>query len=322
MGVALRQVSPAAEEIFHLADHISGLPIGDLCARGPLTDLTRTSVAQMAVVATSLAAAAYLRELVGDHPEIIAVAGHSVGELTAMCWAGCFDLPTTLRLVNQRGRLMERESSTIDGTMVAIVGMGREELESICAEVSGGSDGQAQVANLNAPGQVVLSGARRAVAAAAERALATGARRAIPLAVSGPFHSAYMHGPAQEFERFVSAISIDEPRVPIVLNTTARPSRDVAVLRSELSRQIERPVLWDDSLRTLHSMGCSVFVELGPGSVLAGLVRRTLPEAIAIAAGNPEAINTLANELPTAHRGSEHSTPTNSGSRPRDESGP
>lgn len=302
MGVALRQVSPAADEIFRLADHISGLPIGDLCAQGPLSDLTRTWVAQIGVVATSLAAAAYLRELVGNPGEITAVAGHSVGELTAMCWAGCFDAPTTLELVNQRGQLIERESSTIDGTMVAILGMGREQMESICAEVSNGSDGQAQVANLNAPGQVVVSGARRAIAAATERALATGARRAIPLAVSGPFHSVYMRRPAQEFERFVKSISINEPGVPIVLNTTARPTREVAVLRGELSRQIESPVLWEDSLRTLFGMGCGMFVELGPGSVLAGLVRRTLPAAAVIAAGNPETISTVANQLRPAHR--------------------
>jgi hypothetical protein len=159
-----------------------------------------------------------------------------------------------------------------------------------------------QVANLNAPGQVVLSGARRAIAAARERALAAGARRAIPLAVSGPFHSVYMRRPAQEFERFVSSISINEPRVPIVLNTTARPTREVAVLRGELSKQIERPVLWEDSLRSLFSMGCGVFVELGPGSVLAGLVRRTLPEATTIAAGSPETIRTVADQFRPAHR--------------------
>ncbi|MPZ15618.1 MAG: acyltransferase domain-containing protein, partial [Chloroflexi bacterium] len=153
MGTALRRVSPAADRWFRLADELTGLPIGDLCANGPLATLTRTDVAQTAVVVTSLAAASHLEELLGGPPAVGGAAGHSVGELTAMCWAGALDPATTLRLVHARGKLMQRDAERCDGTMVAVLGLEAAELIGVCADVSTQMPGAVSVANFNAPGQ-------------------------------------------------------------------------------------------------------------------------------------------------------------------------
>jgi [acyl-carrier-protein] S-malonyltransferase len=253
----------------------------------------RTSVAQPAIVATSLAAAAYLQELIGGPPTCI-TAGHSVGELAAMCWAGALDVETALRLVYERGQLMERDSASVDGTMVAVLGLTRAQLEPICQDASTSGDGTAQVANCNAPGQVALSGERAAIERASTAAVAAGARRVLPLSVGGPFHSVYMQAAAQAFKNTVDAAHIEQPRVPVILNTSAIASADPRVLREELSAQITRPVLWEDSVNTLAAMGCDTFLELGAGKVLAGLVRRTLPEATVLSAGSPETIREAA----------------------------
>jgi len=302
MGARLREASPAAERLFVLAEQITGLPLRELCTSGPAAALTRTSVAQTAVVATSLAAAAHLQEVVGSMPHACAVAGHSVGELAAMCWAGALDIETVLRLVHERGRLMERDSAGVDGTMVAVLGLDRSELERICSDVSSTKEGTAEVANCNAPGQVVLSGERTAIQRASERALAAGARRVLPLVVGGPFHSAYMKGASRDFRAAAASARIERPRIPIVLNTTATATDDIEDLRNELPTQITHPVLWDDSVRALAVMGCTTFLELGAGQVLSGLLRRTLPGATALAAGTPDAVASAA-ELFTAETG-------------------
>ncbi len=294
MGTALRQASPAVEKIFELAEDLSGLPLRRLCDEGPLPELTRTSIAQIAVVVVSLAAAQHLEEVLGRRPEVAAVAGHSVGELAAYCWAGVLEPETTIKLVHQRGQLMERDSSQADGTMVAVLNLDAESLRGICAEASGKAGASVEVANLNAPGQVVLSGDRAAIAVATELATAAGARRVIPLTVGGPFHSRYMKTAAKDFRDIVSQADFHQPSIPIVLNTTAAATTDIDALRAELPLQVTSPVLWEDSLHTLADMGCATFVELGPGQVLSGLVRRTLPDARSIAAGTPDAISAVA----------------------------
>jgi [acyl-carrier-protein] S-malonyltransferase len=290
MGTALCKASPAAEQIFQLAEDVTGLPLRKLCEEGPLTELTRTSVAQIAVVAVSLATAAHLEELLGHPPEATGVAGHSVGELAAYCCAGTLDVETTIRLVHQRGQLMERDSAQVDGTMVAVLNLDADRLQAVCADASAQSGSTVQVANHNAPGQVVLSGNRAAIAAASDIATAAGARRVIPLAVGGPFHSRYMDAAARDFRTLVAEVIFRPPHTPIVLNTTAGGTTDIDLLRDELSVQITSPVRWEDSLHTLVGMGCDTFIELGPGQVLTGLVRRTLPEARTYAAGSPEAL--------------------------------
>ena len=297
MGVALRRSSAAAENIFRLAEEVSGLPLRKLCEEGPLSELTRTNVAQVAVVAASLAAAACLEELVGRRPEIEAVAGHSVGELAAYCWAGALDAETALRLVQRRGELMERDSAALDGTMVAVLNLDAHQLERICAAASASTGMTVEIANLNAPGQVVLSGTRTAVALASELATAEGARRVVPLAVGGPFHSRHMSTAARDFKEAVEQAGFHRPHTPVVLNTTAAATTDIGALRDELSVQITSPVRWEDTLRSLAALGCATFIELGPGQVLTGLVRRTLPGAQAVAAGTPETIASISQQF-------------------------
>jgi [acyl-carrier-protein] S-malonyltransferase len=293
MGVALRAASRAAEHVFLAAEEITGIRLRELCETGPAEELTRTSVAQPAIVATSLATAAHLKEILGFNP-VAPSAGHSVGELAAMCWTGALDLEATLALVHERGRLMERDSAAVDGTMVAVLGLTRADLETICNDVTGSSDEKVQVANCNAPGQVALSGERAAIERASQAAMAAGARRVLPLSVGGPFHSVYMEAASTAFKNAVAAARIDRPRAPVVLNTTATASDDPRILRDELSTQITRPVLWEDSVLALAAMGCDTFLELGAGKVLSGLVRRTLPEATVLSAGTPETIQEAA----------------------------
>ena len=294
MGTALRSASRPADEVFQLAEDVTGLPLRTLCDEGPLADLTRTSVAQVAVVAVSLAAAAYLEELLGRPPRFGAVAGHSVGELAAYCCAGALDVESTLHLVHRRGQLMERDAEDVDGTMVAVLNLDPARLARICVEAGERTGAGVEVANLNAPGQTVLSGARAAIAVASEMATAAGARRVIPLAVGGPFHSQYMEAAAADFKQAVSDVSFRTPHTPIVLNTTAEPTTDVEALRDELPRQITSPVRWEESIRTLARMGCLTFVELGSGQVLSGLARRILPEGQVVTAGVPDAVVAVA----------------------------
>jgi len=297
MGVALRSVSPAADVLFQTSDRTTGLPISALCADGPLAELTRTDAAQVAVVVTSMAAAVVLEEQLGGRPEVLAVAGHSVGELAAMWWAGALDTETALHLVHERGRLMARDSAACDGSMAAILGLDDATLDSICATASAKSAGSVQVANLNAPGQVVLSGDRAALAAASELAKGAGARRVLPLTVGGPFHSVYMEQAARDFRNIVASVNIKKPTTPIVLNTSAEPTTDPDLLREELSSQITSPVRWEASLQKLADMGSDQFLELGPGQVLTGLVRRTVAAAAATAAGTPESLQSARHDL-------------------------
>jgi [acyl-carrier-protein] S-malonyltransferase len=294
MGSSLREISSRAEALFLLADRVTGLPISSLCADGPKEALTQTDVAQTAIVVTSLAAAAVLEETLGaPPPSVLAVAGHSVGELTALCWAGALDLETTLRLVCDRGRLMGRDSAASNGTMAAVLGLEEARLDEICREAST-AEATVQIANVNAPGQIVLSGERRAIEAASKLALAAGARRVLPLAVGGPFHSRYMEAASRDFGTLVRSARFTAPRVPVVLNTSAQPTTDPRAIAEELAVQIVSPVRWEATLHRLAGLGCSTFVELGPGQVLTGLVRRTLPEAQATSAGTAESIAEMA----------------------------
>jgi [acyl-carrier-protein] S-malonyltransferase len=292
MGAPLCAASAAAREIFALADRVTGLPVTDICTTGTLEELTRTEYTQLSVVTTSLAAAACLEEQLGRRPEVRGAAGHSVGELAAMAWAGAVSYQDALQLVAERGRLMAEASSRVDGTMAAVIGLTAEQLEAICAAAST-AGGLVQVANLNAPDQVVLSGQRQAVEEASSRAREAGASRVLPLAVSGPFHSAYMGDAAAAFAKLCASVSFSDARCPIVLNTSARPESAAQALAAELAAQIPIAVRWSESLQKLSAMGCDTFVEIGPGRVLSGLVRRTLPGADTLAAGSPEAMEPL-----------------------------
>ncbi len=278
MGVDLRQRSARARALFDLADRLTGLPITRLCAAGPLERLTATEVAQPAVVATSLAALAVLEEELGDAVRPAAVAGHSVGELAACVAAGTLDAEVALRLVQVRAQAMAAACALVDGTMAAVLGLEEAPLRAACAEASR-DEGTVEVANLNAPGQLVISGERTAVERASALARAAGARRILPLNVGGPFHSAYMRPAAERLNRALESAPVRDARVPLVANVTAREISAADDVRAELGRQLTAPVRWVDALHRLAALGCDCFLEVGPGQVLAGLVKRTLPDA-------------------------------------------
>jgi [acyl-carrier-protein] S-malonyltransferase len=278
MGVDLRQASPRAREVFELAETITGLPIIRVTEHGPETELTATEVAQPALLATSLAALAVLNERTAGDWKPLAVAGHSVGELAACVAAGALQPDEAIRLVNARAQSMAAACQAVDGTMLAVLGLEAEPLRAIC-EAASGPDGSVEVANLNAPGQLVISGERRAVERAAEQARAAGARRVVPLKVGGPFHSVYMRSAVEQMKAALRATPPRGADVPLVANVSAEPIQSAQDLTTELATQVCSPVRWTDSLHRLQALGCDRFLEVGPGSVLAGLVKRTLPSA-------------------------------------------
>ncbi|MGI9147916.1 MAG: ACP S-malonyltransferase [Chloroflexota bacterium] len=276
MGTDLKQRSADARRLFGLADEITGLPISRLCAEGPLERLTDTDVAQPAVVTTSLAALAVLREECGVNPG--AVAGHSVGELAAYVAAGVLDAESALRLVQVRAQAMAAACATVDGSMAAVIGLDEAALRAACTGASQAGS-SVEVANLNAPGQLVVSGDRGALDRMAESARAGGARRVLPLKVGGPFHSAYMRPAADVLRHALRTTPICRAAIPVVLNATAQATQATHELRHELSVQLYSAVRWIETLQRLAELGCDRFLEVGPGNVLAGMVRRTLPEA-------------------------------------------
>jgi [acyl-carrier-protein] S-malonyltransferase len=277
MGTDLRAHSAAAQRLFDLADEVTGLPITRLCAEGPLERLTETDVAQPAVVTTSLAALAILHQ---RHPDArpAAVAGHSVGELSAYVAADVLDEQSALRLVHARAQAMAQACAAVDGGMAAVIGLELDPLRAACAAAS--VDGSTvEVANLNAPGQLIVAGARDALSRLADLAKAAGARRIMPLNVGGPFHSVYMRPAAEALGRALAATEFRPASVDVVVNSTAQVTRLPGTLREELAVQVYSPVRWIETLQQLGHLGCDRFLEVGPGTVLAGMVRRALPEA-------------------------------------------
>ena len=275
MGVDLIAASAEAARLFEMADRATGLPITRLCAEGPLERLTETDVAQPAVVTTSLAALAVLRSSV--ELGFNAVAGHSVGEYAACVAAGVLDAQAALKLVHLRAQAMAAACARVDGGMAAVIGLDQDALEAACQTASHNGS-SVELANLNAPGNLIVSGARDALERVGVSARAAGARRVLPLNVGGPFHSVYMRPVAEALSAALAGVDFRAAHVPVVLNVSAESAREPEQLRQELVVQVYSPVRWIESLRRLAAMGCDRFIEVGPGNVLSGLVRRTLPD--------------------------------------------
>lgn len=310
MGADVYQASPAARRVFALADEALGFSLSTLCFEGPETALRETINTQPAIVATSLALLAALQESAGAGPSAadplhgplvpVFVAGHSVGEYAAVAASGALGVADALRLVRERGRLMHEEGLRCPSGMAAVLGMDSATLESICAEATekaraklSASDlaehpgaGRVVVANDNAPGQIVISGERSALALAMELARVQGAKRVVPLAVSGAFHSPVMAPAADALTVAVAAAPIVEPRTPIVANITAEPITTATDLRRELAQQIVSPVQWTRTVENLAANGIETFVEIGAGQVLAGLIKRIAKGATILSVGS------------------------------------
>jgi [acyl-carrier-protein] S-malonyltransferase len=283
MGKALADAFPVCRDTFAEADEALGEPLSRLIFEGPEDRLMLTENTQPAILAVSTAACRLL-ESRGLTPAF--VAGHSVGEYSANVAAGTFGFGDALRIVRRRGRYMQEAVPVGEGAMAAILGLDAAKVAQACAESAGGDI--VSPANLNGAGQVVIAGARDAVRRAGERAKALGARRVIPLPVSAPFHCAMMKPAEDRLAPELRALSIQNPRVPVVANVDAEPKRAAAAAIEALVQQVSAPVRWEAVVGRLASEGVTTYVEVGPGSVLSGLVRKIHREATAVSFGSPE----------------------------------
>lgn len=291
MGKSLADASPAARSVFAEADDLLGFRLSALCWHGPEETLTDTVNAQPALVATSLAALRALEERLGPTPPAY-LAGHSLGEFSALVAAGALTFADGLRLVRERGRLMKAAGERSPGAMAAVLGLEAEALAEVCREASAsaGSGRTVVVANDNCPGQLVISGDNAALDRALELARARGARRAVKLPVSIAAHSPLMAQASAEFSAAVAAVGFGPPRAPVIGNVSARPLTDAAAIRAELTAQLTSPVRWADSVRYMLAQGVDTFVELGSKDVLTGLLKRIDARAVGVAVGAPEAL--------------------------------
>ena len=274
MGRALAEECPECRAVFDEADAALGEPLSRLCFDGPEERLTLTENTQPAILTVSVAAARLL-ESRGIRPAF--VAGHSLGEYSAHVAAGTFSFADAVRVVRRRGRYMQEAVPVGTGAMAAVLGLDAARVAQACAEAADGD--VVAPANLNAPGQVVIAGAAAAVARAGERAKALGAKRVIPLSVSAPFHCALMRPAEDRLAPDLRALLVRNPRVPVVANLDAALKTDGPAAIEALVGQVSAPVRWEDVVRRLASLGVRAYVEVGPGTVLSGLVRKIDREA-------------------------------------------
>ena len=271
MGRALAEAFPVCRETFDEADAALGEPLSRLCFEGPEERLQLTENTQPAILAVSVAACR-LAESRGVRAAF--AAGHSLGEYSAHVAAGTLSFADALRTVRRRGQYMQQAVPVGEGAMSAILGLDAGAVASACAEAAGESGRVVSPANLNAPGQVVIAGHHDAVARAGAVAKAKGAKRVIPLAVSAPFHCALMKPAEERLAPELRALAANDPRIPVVANVDAEPKRDARAAVEALIQQVSSPVRWDEVVRRLIAEGVTRFVELGPGTVLAGLIRK------------------------------------------------
>jgi [acyl-carrier-protein] S-malonyltransferase len=279
MGRDLYAASPAARAIFDQADATLGFPLARLCFEGPEETLTATENAQPALVTVSTALLAALGESVDVSSFVVRrssfVAGHSLGEYSALVAAGALDFATALRLVRRRGELM---AAADEGAMAAIIGLDEMPLEALCREASA-EGAPVVIANYNSPGQLVISGAAAAIEQACMLAKERGAKRALPLKVSAAFHSPLMRAAADGLAAAVADAPIADARVPVLSNVSAQPLTEALAIRRELVAQVTSAVRWIASVRRMADDGVDTFVEVGPGAVLTGLIKRIAPGA-------------------------------------------
>jgi [acyl-carrier-protein] S-malonyltransferase len=293
MGRALAEQSAGAREIYERADRALGWDVSDVCWEGPAERLNDTRQTQPCLVTTSLACLEALRESIaarGERLRPARVAGHSVGEYAALVAAGVVPLEEGLRLVALRGELMS--AAGVEGGMAAVIGLDRP---AVATAVSGIDE--LVVANDNAPGQVVISGSRAALAAAETPLAAAGARRTIRLNVSGPFHSPLMAGVGRSLARAFAETTWQDAEPPVVSNVTAEPVRAAASIRELLARQVSSPVEWVASVRRMVADGIDTFVECGPGAALTGMVKRIAPGARTLNVADPASVMAATEEL-------------------------
>ena len=283
MGRALADAFPICRDTFAEADAVLGEPLSRICFDGPEDRLTLTENTQPAILTVSIAAYRLLASR-GLSPAF--VAGHSLGEYSAHVAAETFSFADALAIVRRRGRYMQEAVPVGAGAMSAILGLDAAQVARACEEAAQGD--VVSPANINGGGQVVIAGGREAVARAGERARTLGARRVVPLAVSAPFHCAMMTPAADRLAPELRALRTRDPRVPVVANVDGEPKRDAAGAIEALVAQVSSPVRWEAVVRRLASEGVTTYVEVGPGSVLSGLVRKIHRDATVMSFGSPD----------------------------------
>lgn len=290
MGRDLAHAFAVARQTYDEADEVLGFSLSRLCFEGPEGELVLTRNTQPAILTTSIAVFRALGErgLVFD-----AVAGHSLGEWTALVAAGALRFRDAVRLTYLRGTYMQDAVSAGEGAMAAIMGLELSATQDVCARASQPGE-PVEPANLNGAGQIVISGQTVAVDRAITLAKAAGAKRAVKLAVSAPFHCSLMKPAAEQLAAALAGIEIAAPRVPVIANVTAQPTQDPAQIRELLIQQVTRVVRWEESVRTLAGMGITRAYELGSGSVLKGLVKRIAETIETQAIGEPHEVNAFA----------------------------
>lgn len=285
MGKALAEAFPVCRDTFAEADAALGFALSDVIFNGPAERLTLTEITQPAILTTSVAAYRLLASR-GVAPAM--VAGHSLGEYSAHVAAGTFAFADAVRIVHHRGQYMQEAVPVGSGAMAAILGGDEALVAQACAEAADGE--VVSPANLNAPGQIVIAGAAAAVARAGDRAKALGAKRVIPLQVSAPFHCALMQPAEARLAPELRAMAVQAPRVPVVANVDAQPRTDAPSAIEALIRQVSAPVRWEDCVRRLASDGATAYVEVGPGTVLSGLIRKIARDAVVLNLDSPDGL--------------------------------
>ncbi|GGG12248.1 ACP S-malonyltransferase [Paenibacillus aceti] len=270
MGKDLFDHAPDARRLFELADTKLGFPLTKLIFEGPEQELKQTANTQPALLTTSVVMYEALAAR-GIKPDY--VAGHSLGEYSALTAAGVLSFEDAVSIVRARGEFMEQAVPGGQGAMAAVLGGTREGLAELCADISRGGQ-LVELANVNCPGQIVVSGSKEGVGQVVERVKEIGAKRAIPLEVSGPFHSSLMQAAAERLGDKLNSMTLQDAQVPVVANVTAGPVGQASEIKRLLVEQVYSPVLWLDSITWLIEQGVDTFVELGPGSVLAGLIKK------------------------------------------------
>lgn len=286
MGYELYQSSSEAKQVFEEANQALQFPLSRICFEGPEEELRETINAQPAILTTSIAYLRAASELNGTTKPAF-VAGHSLGEYTALVAANVLEFADAVRIVRERGRLMHEAGRSKPGGMAAIIGLDEASLEEVCLETG------AQIANVNCSGQIVISGSRETLARSMDLAKTRGARRVVPLQVSGAFHSVLMEPAVAGMAQAISQVSFQPPEVPIVANSTAKPVTTADEVRGELIRQLCHCVQWQSSVEYMAEVGVSTFIEIGPGQVLSGLIKRINNELQVLNMSDVESIKAI-----------------------------
>jgi [acyl-carrier-protein] S-malonyltransferase len=286
MGKALCDAHPNLKQVYEEASSVLGYDVATLCFEGPAEKLNLTEHTQPALLVSSIAA---LRALEPAGVAPLAVAGHSLGEYTALVAAGGVSYRDAVGIVQKRGRYMSEAVAPGTGLVAALLGLAGDVVKDICREAS--AVGVVQAANFNSPGQVVIAGEKAAVERAIEIAKTKGCKKAIPLPVSVPVHTPLMQKAADRLAQDLAVVKWSDLKMPLINNAEAKPIRAAAEVQPSLVRQLPSSVLWEDSIKKMAAMGVTMFVEIGPGAILTGLIKRILPDAVTMNVNDPKSLD-------------------------------